>query len=181
MSNLWWTKWRWTRLSSYYFGFPLSLSSSTLYCYFFHEDKRVKLENIQIQPSFFWYREALDTKVLSHCLYTLNIAHITNRFNPYRQRQTNFSTLKMEAAALLQMSVHFYELLAVRAKQVATFNEKESTCSTRQHENKQEQSCGASVAPNQGYRRWKRVNTSKSVTPPPPPQNVVGRRKDRRT
>jgi hypothetical protein len=65
------------------------------------------------------------------------------------------------------MSVHFYKLPAVRAKQAAIFNEKESACSKRQHENSQEQSCGASVAPNQGYRCWNRVNILKSATPPP--------------
>jgi hypothetical protein len=101
----------------------------------------VKPENLQKQQSFFLYREALDI-ILSHCLHTLNIAHITNRFNPYTQREKNFSTLKMEAAALLYMPVHFYELLAVRAKQAAIFSEKKSACSKGQHENsQQEQSC----------------------------------------
>jgi hypothetical protein len=87
----------------------------------------------------------------------------------------------MEAAALLQMSVTSHELHAVRVKQAAMFNGNVSTCLKGKHETSQEQNCGVSEAPNQGYKSLKRVNTLKSATPPPHPQNVVWRRKDRRT
>jgi hypothetical protein len=50
------------------------------------------------------------------------------------------------------MSVNPQELHAVRAKQAAIFNEKESTCLKRKHDTSQEQTCGVSEAPNQGYK-----------------------------